>query len=220
MIAVTIRRDPLSPSTAVAYRRDDLCRRADQYRIADLGLAAGMTIDRRAGAVNTRRQCVDVECLEAVTGDEVGRRSVDAVGGHGSTITADEPVAARHTADLLTLRQICEENLTDLHWSEPRLETSSSIASDLRFSTSPDLLTRCASSDSALTNDGATDGRLGLELFDDEFIQDPYPLYARMLADGPVHPIGDSGFHAVCTWDAVNEVVGRPEDSHRTSPPR
>ena len=49
-------------------------------------------------------------------------------------------------------------------------------------------------------------------MFDDEFIQDPYPLYARMLAAGPVHPIGESGFHAVCTWDAVNEVVARPED--------
>src|SRR4051794_35070576 len=57
-----------------------------------------------------------------------------------------------------------------------------------------------------------SDGQLGLELFDDEFIQDPYPLYARMHAAGPVHRIGDSGFHAVCTWDAVNEAVGRPED--------
>jgi cytochrome P450 family 144 len=55
-------------------------------------------------------------------------------------------------------------------------------------------------------------GQLGLELFADEFIQDPYPLYARMLSGGPVHPIGESTFHAVCTWDAVNEVVGRPDD--------
>jgi cytochrome P450 len=55
-------------------------------------------------------------------------------------------------------------------------------------------------------------GQLGLELFADEFIQDPYPLYARMLSGGPVHPIGESAFYAVCTWDAVNEVVGRPED--------
>ena len=43
------------------------------------------------------------------------------------------------------------------------------------------------------------DGQLGLELFDDEFIQDPYPLYARMLSGGPVHPIGESAFHAVCS---------------------
>ena len=55
-------------------------------------------------------------------------------------------------------------------------------------------------------------GRLGLELFDDESVQDPYPLYARMHSDGPVHQIGDSGFFAVCGWDAVNDVVARPED--------
>ncbi len=56
------------------------------------------------------------------------------------------------------------------------------------------------------------EGRLGLDLFDDQFIQDPYPLYSRMHAAGAVHPIGDSGFHAVCTWDAVNDVIARPED--------
>ena len=33
-----------------------------------------------------------------------------------------------------------------------------------------------------------------------------------MLAGGPVHPIGDSGFYAVCGWDAVNDVIARPED--------
>jgi cytochrome P450 len=54
--------------------------------------------------------------------------------------------------------------------------------------------------------------RLGLALFDDQFIQNPYPLYARMHASGPVHPIGDSGFHAVCAWDAINDVIARPED--------
>ncbi len=56
------------------------------------------------------------------------------------------------------------------------------------------------------------EGRLGLDLFDDRFVQDPYPLYDRMLANGPIHPIGDSGFYAVCSWDAVNDVIGRPED--------
>ena len=56
------------------------------------------------------------------------------------------------------------------------------------------------------------DGRLGLELFDDDAIQDPYPLYERMLAAGPVHRIGDSGFHAVCSWDAINEAVARVGD--------
>jgi cytochrome P450 len=57
-----------------------------------------------------------------------------------------------------------------------------------------------------------TGGQLGRELFDDEFIQDPYPLYRRMLAAGPVHPIGESGFHAVCGWDAINDAIARPED--------
>jgi len=57
-----------------------------------------------------------------------------------------------------------------------------------------------------------SDGGLGLDLFEDGFVQDPYPLYARMLADGPVHAVGDSGFYAVCGWDAVNDVVARPHD--------
>lgn len=55
-------------------------------------------------------------------------------------------------------------------------------------------------------------GTLGLALFDDQFIQDPYPLYERMHAEGPVHRIGDSGFYAVTGWDAVNEAVARCDD--------
>lgn len=55
-------------------------------------------------------------------------------------------------------------------------------------------------------------GRLGIELFDDECIQDPYPLYRRMLDTAPVHQIGNSAFHAVCSWDAVNDAIARPED--------
>ena len=55
-------------------------------------------------------------------------------------------------------------------------------------------------------------GPLGLDLFDDRFVQDPYPLYEHMLAEGPVHPVGDSGVYAVCGWDAVNDVITRPED--------
>jgi len=50
------------------------------------------------------------------------------------------------------------------------------------------------------------------ELFDAACLQDPYPLYQRMRAVGPVHQIGDSQFYAVCGWDAVNDVLGRPED--------
>jgi cytochrome P450 family 144 len=56
----------------------------------------------------------------------------------------------------------------------------------------------------------AHDGRLGLDLFDDRFVQNPYPLYERMLACGAVHQIGDSRFYAVCSWDAVNDVIARP----------
>ncbi|CAM2861200.1 cytochrome P450 [Mycobacterium intermedium] len=49
-------------------------------------------------------------------------------------------------------------------------------------------------------------------LFSAECIQDPYPLYERLRDAGPVHRIADSGFYAVCTWDAVNEAISRPED--------
>jgi cytochrome P450 len=56
------------------------------------------------------------------------------------------------------------------------------------------------------------DRQLGLELFDDGCIQDPYPLYQRMLAAGPVHRIGESGFHAVSGWDATTDVIARPDD--------
>ncbi|MGB8390594.1 cytochrome P450 [Mycobacterium sp.] len=45
-----------------------------------------------------------------------------------------------------------------------------------------------------------------------ESLQDPYPLYERMRAAGPVHRIGESEFYAVCGWDAVNEAISRPED--------
>lgn len=56
------------------------------------------------------------------------------------------------------------------------------------------------------------EGNLGIELFDDESIQDPYPLYRRMLDTAAVHQIGDSGFYAVCRWDAVDDAIARPED--------
>ncbi|OBB78072.1 cytochrome P450 [Mycobacterium sp. 852014-52144_SCH5372336] len=56
------------------------------------------------------------------------------------------------------------------------------------------------------------DGELGIALFDDRFIQDPQPLYARMHQTGPVHRIGDSGFFAVSGWDAVNEAIARCDD--------
>ena len=55
-------------------------------------------------------------------------------------------------------------------------------------------------------------GQLGIALFDDACIQDPYPLYRRMRAVAPVHRIGESGFYAVCSWDGVNDVIARPQD--------
>lgn len=54
--------------------------------------------------------------------------------------------------------------------------------------------------------------RSGVDLFDEINIQDPYPLYDRMRGIGAVHRVGDSGFHLVCSWDAVNEVIGRPDE--------
>jgi cytochrome P450 family 144 len=53
---------------------------------------------------------------------------------------------------------------------------------------------------------------LGIALLDDQYIQDPYPLYERMHAAGPVHRIGDSDFYAVAGWNAVNEAVARCDD--------
>jgi len=53
---------------------------------------------------------------------------------------------------------------------------------------------------------------LGLALFDDGYIQDPYPLYRRMHDVGPLHRIHDSNFFAVSGWDAVNEAVRRSSD--------
>lgn len=42
--------------------------------------------------------------------------------------------------------------------------------------------------------------------------QDPYPLYDRMRSAAGVNRIGDSGFYAVCGWDAVLDAVNRVED--------
>ncbi|MCV6983231.1 cytochrome P450 [Mycolicibacterium pulveris] len=33
-----------------------------------------------------------------------------------------------------------------------------------------------------------------------------------MVDAAPVHRIGESGFYAVCSWDAVNDAIARPED--------
>lgn len=51
-----------------------------------------------------------------------------------------------------------------------------------------------------------------VEFFGADAIQDPYPLYDRLRAEGPVHRIGESGFYAVCDWATVNDAVNRPRD--------
>ncbi|MDX1873912.1 cytochrome P450 [Mycolicibacterium sp. 120266] len=56
------------------------------------------------------------------------------------------------------------------------------------------------------------DGALGLALFDDDNVQNPHPLYARMHSLGPVHRIGDSQFFAVSGWNAVQAAIARSED--------
>jgi cytochrome P450 len=56
------------------------------------------------------------------------------------------------------------------------------------------------------------DGGLGLALFDDQYIQNPHPLYEQMHQAGPVHRMGESDFYAVSSWDAVNEAVARCSD--------
>ena len=48
--------------------------------------------------------------------------------------------------------------------------------------------------------------------FGGDVIQDPYPLYDRLRAEGPVHRVGASGFYVVCSWAAINEAINRPED--------
>lgn len=52
----------------------------------------------------------------------------------------------------------------------------------------------------------------GVEFFSDTTIQDPYPYYARMRERGPVQQVAGSGFYAVYGWEAINEVIGRPDD--------
>lgn len=87
---------------------------------------------------------------------------------------------------------------TAVTWSSGR-QLPASTLTQTALRTQPELVT-------------IQDRHLGVALFDERFIQNPYPLYTRMLAEGPVHRIGASGFHAVCGWDAVNEAVARPDD--------
>jgi cytochrome P450 len=81
----------------------------------------------------------------------------------------------------------------------------------LDFHLQPNVLTPATAADQP-EEMAVLDGELGFELFDDASIQDPYPLYQRMLSASPVHRIGDSTFHAVCGWNAVNDAIARPVD--------
>lgn len=49
------------------------------------------------------------------------------------------------------------------------------------------------------------------EFFGDTAIQDPYPLYARLRSEGGVHRVGDSEFYLASSWQAITDVVNRPE---------
>ena len=51
-----------------------------------------------------------------------------------------------------------------------------------------------------------------VDFFGVDALQDPYPLYERLRAEGAVHRVGDSGFYLVCSWEAVNDAINRPED--------
>lgn len=81
------------------------------------------------------------------------------------------------------------------------------MVSHLRLSTFGQPLTR---RDAATFAGAVTD--LGLALFDAKFLQDPYPLYARMHESAPIHRVGNSDFFAVSGWHAVNEAVARTDD--------
>lgn len=51
-----------------------------------------------------------------------------------------------------------------------------------------------------------------IQFFGTDAIQDPYPIYARMRAESPVHRIGDSDFYVVCGWNALVDAVSRVDD--------
>ncbi|ART68584.1 cytochrome P450 [Mycobacterium dioxanotrophicus] len=53
---------------------------------------------------------------------------------------------------------------------------------------------------------------LAHELFDRAALQNPYALYDRMRAEDAVARIGESGFYAATSFEAVVEATGRPQD--------
>lgn len=50
------------------------------------------------------------------------------------------------------------------------------------------------------------------DLLDPVNLDDPYPLYARLRAEGGIHRITETDFYLATTHDAVHEATGRPGD--------
>jgi cytochrome P450 len=153
-----------------------------------------------------------------VVDDEVSGSGINAFCCSRTTLACNEPIVSNHktspsSAEINRLRT--ETNsAVDFNLDAGaggRRETADIRTVDQCFQLGCILLTRriITAQRGAMT---PRDGQLGIELFDDECIQDPYPLYRRMLETAPVHQIGDSGFYAVCRWDAVNDAIARPED--------
>ena len=50
------------------------------------------------------------------------------------------------------------------------------------------------------------------ELFGEDAVEDPFPLYARLREAAPVARVADTGVHLVATWELVDEALRREED--------
>lgn len=51
-----------------------------------------------------------------------------------------------------------------------------------------------------------------IDLFEPGLLDDPYPLYARLRADAPVHRVAGTDFFLVSRWDLVAEATARTTD--------
>ena len=50
------------------------------------------------------------------------------------------------------------------------------------------------------------------DLLEPEHLEDPYPLYARLRAEGGVHRLADTNFYVATTWDTVQAATARTDD--------
>jgi cytochrome P450 len=48
------------------------------------------------------------------------------------------------------------------------------------------------------------------EPYDIAFQRDPYPVYAQLRAEDPVHYVEEQDFWIVTRWDDVHELAGSP----------